>query len=243
MDKTIQIISDIHLEYNMFHVVEKHSDYLALLGDIGNPFEESYKNFLYINSKIFKKIFLINGNHELYSKIHNVDEIKNKIKEICKNIGNVFYLDKDFYDITDNTRIIGCTLWSNINKETVNHMNDFNYIRTNNRLINMSDYINWFSEDLLFIEKHLDESNKDVIVLTHHGPSYIMSGKFNGSKLQSGFISDLEYLFKKPLIAWASGHVHDNQDVLIKGIRSVSNAKGNIGEETGFKQNVIINFK
>lgn len=51
----------------MWPKIQKKCDYLALLGDIGNPFSEAYENFLAELSPKFKKIILIAGNTDYYN--------------------------------------------------------------------------------------------------------------------------------------------------------------------------------
>lgn len=73
-----------------------------------------------------------------------------------------------------------------------------------------------------------------VIVLTHHTPSYKVSGESYYSLLEGlaratlisvcpgsglAFSSDLEYLFKNGgtnVAVWAHGHTHYNDDVIIR---------------------------
>ena len=67
----LQYISDIHLELRKgiptIEPIEMGKTYLALCGDIGNPFLPSYKKFLDIHSKLFVHILIVSGNHEYYS--------------------------------------------------------------------------------------------------------------------------------------------------------------------------------
>ena len=45
--KRLQYLSDVHLEVkNTIPKINKVGDYLALLGDIGNPFDRSYRDFI-----------------------------------------------------------------------------------------------------------------------------------------------------------------------------------------------------
>ncbi len=67
-----------------------------------------------------------------------------------------------------------------------------------------------------------------------------LAGRFMGSPLNPGFVTNLEHLFAPPVMAFASGHVHSNVDTEINGIRTVSNARGYQGETTGYKESVII---
>jgi predicted phosphodiesterase len=72
----IHYISDIHLEFmrpnhyenfrNRWRPDIKQADVLVLAGDIGNPRQPLYREFLQHCSQNCKKVFLIAGNHEFY---------------------------------------------------------------------------------------------------------------------------------------------------------------------------------
>ena len=80
-------MSDIHLELrNNIPTIKPIDDnsYLALCGDIGNPFLPQYNKFLGIHSKLFVHILIVSGNHEYYSweedrTIEVIDEEIDKI--------------------------------------------------------------------------------------------------------------------------------------------------------------------
>ncbi len=44
-----------------------------------------------------------------------------------------------------------------------------------------------------------------------------LAGRFMGSPLNPGFVTNLEHLFAPPVMAFASGHVHSNVDTEING--------------------------
>ncbi len=63
---TFQLISDLHLEMGSYFNLKAKAPYLLLVGDIGYPESQIYKDFLKQYSKKFDKIFYISGNHEYY---------------------------------------------------------------------------------------------------------------------------------------------------------------------------------
>ena len=71
---SIQIISDVHLEFTgVFEKMEEEgrfprggSPILALLGDIGYPHKDHYWNFIDKVLDQFQYLILITGNHEYY---------------------------------------------------------------------------------------------------------------------------------------------------------------------------------
>lgn len=254
----IQIISDVHLEFRkksgppIIHPIANH---LALLGDIGKPFDSSYHDFIAIQAQNFEHVFVIMGNHEYYNKGNiTVDAVLKKARSICSEWNNVHLLERDIFELNDKTTIIGCTLWSPLNEKTAQYLNDMNMIyvdkenakgKPKKKLLDVQTYFSWHLRDVQWLQstlKTVKEQNRQAIVLTHHGPLMDMSGKYRGNQFNSGFVSNLKHLFEPPAIAFASGHVHSNVDVCVNGVRSVSNALGYPGEDTGFKEDVIVSW-
>ena len=260
----LQIESDIHLEFykRTIPTITKHAENLALLGDIGKPFESNYKEFIEAQSKQFENVFVLLGNHEYYSITRTVPEILEKAKEVCGSFKNVHLLERDSYQLTEKTRLLGCTLWSQITEYSSGRLNDFNKIHLKlprmetslsdpletydkREKISVKNYRDWHCRDLFWIEKEISECRKagmNAVVLTHHAPLKEMSGKYVGSDISSAFTSPLDHLFKPPVIAFANGHVHSNCDILKNNIRCISNARGYPGEDTGYKENVVVDI-
>ena len=148
-EKYLQYISDIHLEkkknkpsdilgnFIKIQPYSKGHSYLALLGDIGNPYMTNYNNFLEYHAKIFEHIFVISGNHEYYTskkKQYTIENIEEEIKKICDQYENITYLQKSKIQIGQ-TLFIGCTLWSNISKVqniAYDSINDYSNIYVKN---------------------------------------------------------------------------------------------------------------
>lgn len=256
----LQIVSDVHLEFyskKSIPKLEKHADNLALLGDIGKPFMETYKMFLEMQSEKFSKVFVIMGNHEYYNGKKCVPEILDQAKKVCNEFHNVYLLDKETYDLTDKTTLLGCTLWSPANAYAVEGMNDFRKIlvkwsRTSGteeewklrKPITGQMYKTWHMEHVFWLEKeieHCKKQGKNAVVLTHHAPLKEMGGKYIGSPLSSGYVSNLAHMFKPPVIAFANGHLHSNCDIMLNDIRCVSNSMGYPHEQdTGYKPDVVL---
>ena len=75
--------------------------------------------------------------------------------------------------------------------------------------------------------KMIEECQKDkIIVLGHHLPSYdCVHKQFEGSPLNCGFASNLDYLFSKVKF-WIHGHTHSSVDFEKNGCRVLCNPKG-----------------
>ncbi len=129
--RTLQIVSDVHLEFHSektIPVILQHGTDLALVGDIGKPFSDIYKKFIHTQSQQFQNVFVIMGNHEYYSSKHVTQSILQKARNVCSQFPNVKLLERESFDISPNTTIIGCTLWSLANTHTSRSLNDFSKI-------------------------------------------------------------------------------------------------------------------
>jgi predicted phosphodiesterase len=144
----LQYISDIHLEHlKVFPVIKKYANNLCLLGDIGSPYTKIYKDFILDCSNRFKNVFVIFGNHEYYSiktrlepkQILCMSEMEQIMETIPQNVkflnNSCVYLNKSTEELQEHgkddcIKIIGSTLWSDIDLNVAKGMNDYNYIST-----------------------------------------------------------------------------------------------------------------
>ena len=141
----LQYASDLHLELRKIDTIpvinpikkDGYENYLALCGDIGNPYIDTYKAFLDIHTKLYTHILIISGNHEYYtskSKQYTMTDMDSKLVEITKEYENITYLNMDKL-IIGRTKFIGCTLWSDISEIGVSveeFMNDYKNIYVEN---------------------------------------------------------------------------------------------------------------
>jgi len=223
---SIQIVSDIHLDYNDINqndfnnIIKPSAEILIIAGDLGNPFNDNYKNFLLFYSLLFIKIFIISGNHEYY--YNDIHETNAKIAEICSNFDNIHFLNNTTYEY-NNILFIGTTLWS----DTTNIKNyDLSTIRDYRNIKNFTQYKSnqLFRQNIEFIEKEL-EKNKTSIVITHHAPSFrCIPEEFKEDILNTCFYSNLEYLFEYTnILVWIYGHTHNNCNIKINDTVMISN--------------------
>lgn len=257
-------LSDIHLEFKKNFSKLKNEDYsnttLALLGDIGYPDSLLYKNFIKHCSETFKNVIVITGNHEYYD-IHNkhkksMDEINDLISNYIKNFSNVYFLNNsvlymntdkntviDYHEIEDKTsviKIIGTTLWSDIDVKVSNSMNDYRFIfkKNNEKHIKITPEETkvLFNRSKTFLLNELKNSDEiRCVLLTHHGVNKDLCNgeEYKNSKLASAFATDIPELNSyKNLIACINGHTHVNIDTFIPdtSIKLLSNCMGYIGE-------------
>jgi len=222
----IQYFSDIHLEKTSgFPKFRARAPYLCLLGDIGNPFRDNYKDFLrYCSDLGFKRIFIIAGNHEYYG--NNYTKTNDRIQDLCNRIPNVSFLNRSVLQF-DGLTIAGATLWSQISKNTVEHLNDFNRIyKENGKMITLDDYLNWHYQDQQWL-KNIVSSNfnkKSLVIMTHHLPSYrLIVGKYQKWKYHDAFATEVDSL-RNPVGVWLCGHSHCVVEKNINGVHCGINA-------------------
>ncbi|EFA86453.1 hypothetical protein PPL_00246 [Heterostelium album PN500] len=151
MKRILRYVSDIHLE--MFREstggdqlqkieglfkFEREADtryFLAIPGDIGTV--ETLGKLFEKVSPVYERIFYVPGNHEYYNKsskkdyIQTMDEIANKLQQLCQSYTNIVYLDNNIFEL-DEYRIIGSTFWTKVGKAeshlVLTGMNDYRRI-------------------------------------------------------------------------------------------------------------------
>jgi hypothetical protein len=245
----MQILSDLHLEvpsaYDLFHI-EPKAPYLALVGDIGCVKDDGFFDFLHRQLEIFRIVFLVLGNHEAYYS--NWTETKACIKrfeaglamsEPSETLGQFVFLDKTRYDISPTLSVLGCTLFSQVMHEQIDHvslrLNDFYQIKDWSVEAHSEAHradLDWLNSEIDSIER-LDPGRK-IVVLTHYCPLTsmdVVDPRHQDSKISSGFMTDLsgERCWKSSVVKlWAFGHTHFNCDFrdVDHGKRVISNQRG-----------------
>ena len=242
---TVHLLSDIHLELGKHiptYLSKIKADILVLAGDIGNPYDDKnkYANFIESCSKLFKHVILITGNHEYYSRSHNMFEIDNKIEDIVKNYENVHFLQRKSI-IIDNIRFIGCTLWS-LPLGNYSLINDFLKIK----YMSIPVYRQLFDTDLKYLKEELElHTDLKTIVVTHHLPSYqLIDQKYKDDPCNCFFATNLEYLMDK-VDYWFCGHTHTATFKEINGCKCYINPHGYSFEkisDTMFNESLIVDL-
>lgn len=244
----LQYISDVHLEFNcnipFCKIIKPNAPYLALCGDIGYPHKQTFKDFISYCSNNWEQVFYITGNHDYYNKLYtnwkykepySMEEIELYIDKLFKEYSNVHFLQKQSFEIS-NYILLGCTLWSHIDiknySEAKSSLNDFNYICKDDHQYTINDYVELHKDHSLWLLNELkkyENTNKKIIVLTHHLPSEILIDiKYISNPINFLFYTELtEHLNSKMLIAWICGHSHSTKRIMYKpGVELMLNCKG-----------------
>jgi predicted phosphodiesterase len=222
----IQYISDIHLELQKkIPKIIPVANILVLAGDIGYPDTNIYKEFLKEMNKLFKKVFLITGNHEYYSS-NSMEEVENSIEKTLEiyNLKNITFLNSSYEDY-EGIRFIGTTLWTNI-KNPSNTINDMNIIKDFS--VELNNELHSVQKE--FLEESLQESPLPIVIITHHLPSYTLIHKEfqtdSWNKYNQNFASDCDSLIKPPIKLWIYGHTHKENNSVINSVHCVCNPIG-----------------
>ena len=237
----LQVLSDIHLEFKRsgkdfdFPVT---APYLCLLGDIGNPSTAVYKNFLHAQAQRFDQVFVLKGNHSCYGR--TPEEADALISQVCAAYpAKLKYLHKTAISLNEDYVILGCTLWSHVTNEQrpmvaamlADHQHIHGWSVTRNNEVHAKE-LAWLQGEIAKVEA----AEKLAVVLTHHAPSFNRTAapQHKNSTLSSAFCTDLEFMFKLPVVLWMYGHTHFSNDQRINGMRLCSNQVGYPGEEVKF---------
>lgn len=230
----LQIASDLHIEHT--EKVPDPKDYiiptaeiLVLAGDIGSLYRmNQLRDFLLKLSGSFQAILYIPGNHEFYTMPNcrpvSYKALETRLLSLEQSVPNLHILNRNSVRIK-NTCIVGCTLWSKPKCVVPPFI-----VRVHG--LNTAGYAAKHDRDLRYIKKMMKYCNRekyDLIVVTHHPPSYrALIGAKKKKHFDSLYASNLDYLLDQDATKlWICGHTHKNIDFISdKGCRVVTNQKG-----------------
>ncbi len=244
----IQILSDLHLEFEYQDYNFTECDVLILAGDI----HTGTSGVEWIKDKVKDlPVIYILGNHEYYNYTYP------KLLLSCKKLvegTNIHVLENESTTIEDVT--FHCaTLWTDFNLyknpkiaqfECEQKMNDYRLIHLDDNFsrLRADNTLKYHINSREWLCKSLSNStSKQNVIVTHHAPSILsVAPKFKDSLLTTGFASNLEDLIEayQPDL-WLHGHVHDAVDYYINKTRVVCNPEGYPHEiDNGFVLDKII---
>jgi UDP-2,3-diacylglucosamine pyrophosphatase LpxH len=239
MSLRFQIASDLHIEeidsqhINTDEYITPIAPILILAGDIGNLYKKKQLyNFLEELCEKFAAVIYIPGNHEYY-------KIKSKkpmpfyklnfiLRELEDGLENLYILRQDCLEI-NGVIFAGCTLWS---KYVLPYLPKF-IVRIKG--FTKEYYNSLYYRDLKFIKKvikYCSVNKKELVIITHHLPTYQIETFKKMDKYASLYFSNLDYILKNHKIhTWICGHIHYNFDIRIDTTRLVCNQKGKIKDK------------
>ncbi len=242
----LQVLSDIHLEFEGFVLPDAGADVLVLAGDTA-PGSRGVEWALDLPASV--PVLYLLGNHEFYH--HQIPGLIDKLRNITRGM-HVHILENDSL-VIGGVRFLGCSLWTDFllngnaplsELDAAQSMNDF-------RLISKADGLPFQPVDAkeihrvsrAWLEGQLGIPHRPTVVLTHHAPSSkSVPNDLAGSPLNPVYASNLEDLIlsRQPAL-WVHGHMHQPVDYHIGKTRIVSNPRGYPNQrDNGFDPRRII---
>lgn len=260
----IRTMSDLHLEFAPIkRMIELDTDQyttLVLAGDVCavDMWKHIGKDFFKMMSKQFRDVIYIFGNHEFYgggSFLHSRDQFKKHLAE--EGITNIHLLEKET-KVIDGVAFVCATLWTDFVKGdpvkmvlAKQFMNDYFQTYYNDpskpdrRGLRPADtYTDHLAakEYVFKAVKEQKEAGNKVVLVVHHGVSYkSVHRRFQGSHMNSCFVSDLdqEIIDSKPDIV-IHGHVHNCFDYVLGDSRVVVNPRAYPNEHFDWDEALLI---
>ncbi len=234
----IQIISDLHVEFQDYEYQECDADVVVLAGDI--HIKDRGIDWALEQIKD-KPVIYVLGNHEFYGKSHPkfIYEAKAKVSGT-----NIHLLENSYVNI-DGVNFIGCTLWTDFSLfgdpritgyQCQQVMTDYKKIRKSPKYSKLRSIdtaiihahsLNWLDKTL---ESLAGETN---VVVSHHGPSIKSSPAGRSEDITSAaYVSDLEgFISQHQPDYWLHGHLHNSSEYQVGDCTVICNPKGYSGEE------------
>ena len=233
----IQILIDLHIEFEFYDIKHNNSDVVVLAGDI--HVRDKGLRWALDNIKD-KPVIYVLGNHEYYGKAY--PKLVMSLKEMTKDT-NVTILDRGVVTI-DGVNFLGCTLWTDFELfvdprltgyQCQQIMTDYKKIRLSPKFSKLRtiDVASIHHQSIGWIKQQLEEKRGMTnIVITHHGPSIqSLPDKCAVDTSDAAYVSRLDSMVKsyKPSL-WIHGHLHNSSDYFIEDCRVICNPLGYPGE-------------
>lgn len=243
----IQYVSDLHLEFNkndenykLEDYIDIKGDFLILAGDIGNPYDKRFKNFIIDCCSKFVKVIMVAGNHEYY--FNDIEEVDNLLRTWAYEIYNFIFLQQNYLKM-GNILILGCTLWSKIHpgaEESVKaFVNDYKNIK--NFTVERCNEIH--NSHLDWLKNRIEEGNKrgDIIIVITHYPLIFYPYKKDFRITDCAFENDY-YNMLSTINYSISGHIHKCMNKLINGCEVHLNCRGYYDNNKYYKKGIYFSL-
>ena len=247
-----QFMSDLHIEcdWNYTPTVVPIAPIMILVGDIGHPSSDNYREFIKLLSNKFESVIVIAGNHEFHDSGKTIHEITEMMNEFFATLPNVYFLNNQTI-ILNSMVFIGSTLWSKIGSHDIDDLRenagDFRKITVKNKGDCEKLSINYVNEmhtvAVEFIRSEI-EQYKDkglpIVVLTHHVPIFDLlriPEKYRKNKYNDLFYSDLSELVVKADV-WLFGHTHTYMRFHVGDCLLMNNPRGHPFENSKWNPNM-----
>ena len=247
----LQILSDLHIEFAPYQIVDTGADVVILAGDV----HLGDKGFGWVRENIkHKEVIYILGNHEFYKEA--TPKLLDNMKE--KSKGTNIHVLENRSILIDSIRFLGCTLWTDfrlLNKLDVSiasakmQMTDYRKIRVSPEYMKIqpSFTVVWHKQSKNWLKNEIEKyKGENIVVVTHHAPS-INSIPMEDRKdpLSAAYASNMiDFIFSSKIKLWVHGHIHAAFDYCIGETRVICNPLGYPDEpRRGFKPALTIEIK
>jgi len=237
----VQMINDLHLEFDAWPVLIPEGDVLTVAGDLCTwTTRETGLEWLREQAKLFEHVFFVPGNHEYYNGgFHTVQNYwRNQAHMDLPD--NVTVLDGGPGYIYNRVLFVGGTLWTDLDNNNPlaklmfqNHMMDAVKCMGLDADI-VIDENEKYKEDI----EEIIHRNVDIpaVVLTHHLPTRrVIAPQWHGDHLNPAFANYDNWaenlLYYGNIKLWHFGHTHTPTDMEYNDCRFVCNPVGYRGYE------------
>ncbi len=241
-----RVFSDLHLEFLDWNPPPAPAEAVLLAGDISlgtHGIEWARRHFPKT------PIVYVAGNHEFFGA--ELPETLDALRSAAKRFG-VHFLEGDEC-VIEGTRFLGATLWTDYAlygsgaaqldramADAEEEMNDFRMIKWSGGEPLTPDLVRemhcarvqWLADRLAL------PFAGPTVVITHHLPHRLsIHPKFEGTRYNPAFASDLDHLVRPPVSLWIHGHTHASIDYVVNGTRVVCNPRGYLPHEPNLSFN------
>jgi 3',5'-cyclic AMP phosphodiesterase CpdA len=231
----LRIFSDLHLEFFAWTPPPATADAVVLAGDISvgvHGLQWARRQFP------DTPVVYVPGNHEFYgARLPDaIEQLRAEARRLDINL-----LDSDACILGD-TRFLGTTLWTDYAlygsgpaeleramEDAASGMNDFRMIEwVGGKRFAPALARGMHLTRVAWLEQRLAEPFAGrTVVVTHHLPHpQCIHPKYQGTRLNPCFASDLDRLVRAPVALWVHGHTHESIDRVVNGTRVVCNPRG-----------------
>jgi 3',5'-cyclic AMP phosphodiesterase CpdA len=238
--RRLRIFSDLHLEFADWTPPYVSADILVLAGDISvGTHGLAWARHTFADTPII----YVPGNHEFYGA--QLPEALDAMREEARR-RDIHFLDADEC-VIDGTRFLGTTLWTDYEfygsdaakldramADAAEEMGDFRMIKWSNGDPLKPELVREMHlTRARWLEERLTETfDGPSVVVTHHLPHRLsIHPKYEGTRYNPCFVSDLDYLVRQPVVLWAHGHTHESMDYSVNGTRVFCNPRGYLPRE------------
>lgn len=249
---SIQILSDLHVEFAPFTPVRTQADVVVLAGDIhvkGRTVQWAKEQFP------DQPVVLVLGNHDYWGG--NLGKTLDKAIAAAQG-SNVHVLENSSVTIAG-IRFIGASLWTDYRStgnqplamlDAQQRMTDFKKIRdARYRKVHPRQLVEMHTRSRAYLEEAMAQPHDGpTVVVTHHAPCELSIPPHHrqqtSNHLSASYASKLDHLMGPPTSLWVHGHTHASSDYEIAGTRVICNPRGYAPDELnpGFDPGLVLSI-